>query len=44
MSSTAGTTYGPDRIHDLVSVALEQGHHRGEPVEDDPLLGRLETR
>ena len=42
MSATDGITLGPDAVHDHVGVALEQGHHAGDPVEDLALLGRAE--
>ena len=42
MALTLGTTSGPDGVHHLIGVALEQGHQRLQPVEHDPLLRGLE--
>ena len=40
MASTVGITSGADAVHHDVGMALEQRHHRGDPVEDLLLLGR----
>ena len=41
ISATDGTTCGADAVHHEVGVALQQGHHGGEPAEDLALGGGL---
>ena len=40
--STDGTTLGPDRVHDVVGVPLQQRGEGEQPVEHRPLLRALQ--
>ena len=44
MTSLLGITDGGDGVHDVLGVALDQRHERGDAVEDGALLGRGQHR